>query len=182
MPHLLVDLRCACGNVRRARATRVRNGLVTQCASCARAAAAQRGGETRRSPFAAAHQVLDTYQQNARRKGLAFALTREQGRALLAGDCNYCGTVAAPFNGIDRIDNAIGYVDGNVASCCSICNYAKRDMTTAAFIDWIARAHAHLGLLQRDRRVRGAVAAQPDGGGAHHGGRSGHALDSRGAP
>jgi hypothetical protein len=41
------------------------------------------------------------------------------------------------YNGIDRLDCAIGYQPNNVVSCCAICNRAKGDMPFEAFIEWI---------------------------------------------
>ena len=46
-------------------------------------------------------------------------------------------------NGIDRIDNNIGYESKNVVSCCKICNYAKSNMNYKDFILWIQKAAAH---------------------------------------
>lgn len=43
------------------------------------------------------------------------------------------------YNGIDRMDNSKGYVDGNVLPCCSICNHAKHVMNYDDFISWINR-------------------------------------------
>ena len=33
------------------------------------------------------------------------------------------------YNGIDRIDNKLGYIKGNMTPCCKICNHAKHDLT-----------------------------------------------------
>lgn len=38
------------------------------------------------------------------------------------------------FNGIDRIDNNEGYVEGNVRSCCKTCNRMKSSMTAEMFV------------------------------------------------
>lgn len=41
------------------------------------------------------------------------------------------------LNGIDRIDSDLGYVDGNVKSCCFICNRAKGNLSIIDFRKWI---------------------------------------------
>lgn len=41
------------------------------------------------------------------------------------------------YNGIDRIDSNKTYVINNVVSCCSTCNYAKRNLNVNEFIEWI---------------------------------------------
>lgn len=38
--------------------------------------------------------------------------------------CNYCGDLNIK-NGIDRVDNSKGYVEGNCVPCCPNCNAAK---------------------------------------------------------
>lgn len=47
-------------------------------------------------------------------------------------------------NGIDRIDSAKGYVDGNMQPMCQQCNIAKSDRTQEEFEEHILRAAAHI--------------------------------------
>ena len=95
------------------------------------------------------------YRNNARVRGLEWALDSDIVRALFTGDCYYCGAEPAnvyetskrsgPFvyNGIDRKDNAIGYRPENCVSCCRICNRAKLDMPFRDFLIWARRLGAH---------------------------------------
>jgi hypothetical protein len=53
----------------------------------------------------------------------------------------YSRTNEYTYSGIDRLDNNIGYVSGNCVPCCSVCNYAKRDMTVDQFKNWIKRIY-----------------------------------------
>ena len=48
------------------------------------------------------------------------------------------------LNGIDRINNSVGYTEKNSVPCCGTCNVAKGQMTLAEFKLWIARIHARL--------------------------------------
>lgn len=41
------------------------------------------------------------------------------------------------YNGIDRMDNSLGYISGNVVTCCQICNRAKGAMLLEDFMLWI---------------------------------------------
>lgn len=43
------------------------------------------------------------------------------------------------YNGIDRVNNAKGYVTGNVVSCCKNCNLMKKNMSADAFIAHVRR-------------------------------------------
>lgn len=77
-------------------------------------------------------------------------LTIEQYSILIMNNCHYCnspGTQIMHFsqafkrNGIDRIDNNIGYTINNCVSCCSICNFAKRSSNYDDFINWVEKVY-----------------------------------------
>ena len=65
-----------------------------------------------------------------------FQLTKEQYDDLRQGKCSYCGRRCSDThtNGIDRVDNNIGYVYDNCVSCCGSCNIAKGTMSVDDFI------------------------------------------------
>jgi hypothetical protein len=102
------------------------------------------------------------YLRGAMERGLTFDLAIEEFQTLVAGDCYYCGQPPTQtyiphgtkkfgrpreplvYNGIDRVDNNLGYIPGNVVSCCKECNFAKRKMSHDDFIALairIARKH-----------------------------------------
>lgn len=43
------------------------------------------------------------------------------------------------YNSIDRVNNELGYVEGNMVPCCDICNKAKRNLPLSVFLQWIER-------------------------------------------
>lgn len=104
---------------------------------------------------AARNRVLASYRDGARKRGLAWRLTGEDFDGLTAQDCFYCGNRPSSsaknatkgrsfngdfvYNGIDRVDNAAGYIPGNVVTCCGICNRAKGNRSFGEFMAWIAR-------------------------------------------
>ena len=107
---------------------------------------------------AALQRVWNRYKSNARIRGIAFELTRDQFRSVITQNCYYCGEMPSNpektgegtflFNGIDRINNDLNYSFENSISCCKICNHAKRQMTATEFIHWVARVHArHCSLV-----------------------------------
>jgi 5-methylcytosine-specific restriction endonuclease McrA len=108
------------------------------------------------------NQLVARYRKNAKAKNRLFALSVEECIALFRSNCHYCGVepsqvmrhrVHRPggrlneetytYNGIDRIDNEVGYIAGNVVACCGTCNHAKRDMTYDEFLTWVYRVHQH---------------------------------------
>lgn len=175
--HPLARFLCACGQERTARATSVRRGLVSQCVACAKASAAKRGGVRRRlpEPERTHRERLSVYRLNAKAKGLSFELSPQEFVALLLAPCDYCGV--APGGGVDRVDSARGYVAGNCVSCCATCNYAKRELSRAEFVAWVARVHDHQSALQRDRPVLLRVVEQPDGCRSHQAGGDSQQVD-----
>ena len=47
------------------------------------------------------------------------------------------------FNGIDRIDSNLGYVNDNCVSCCKDCNTAKNTLSESAFRSLVCRIYEH---------------------------------------
>jgi hypothetical protein len=70
------------------------------------------------------------YKKRANMKLLLFELTIEDYNTIINSQCYLCGRKSYEKykNGIDRIDNNLGYTMNNVKSCCGSCNYIKKDM------------------------------------------------------
>lgn len=72
---------------------------------------------------------------------------------MLDNSCNYCGEMGSSYlkdkttdfilyyNGLDRIDNMLGYRTKNVLTACKICNPARGEMSVQEFKDYIIRLH-----------------------------------------
>ena len=73
------------------------------------------------------------YRCNARRRGLIFNISKEWFNKERKGLCHYCKRPNA--NGIDRMNNEIGYTEENCVACCKTCNYMKSDRSVSVFID-----------------------------------------------
>ena len=85
---------------------------------------------------------FNSYSQDARKRGLVFELSFSDFMKLWGAACSYCGDNIDTI-GIDRIDNSIGYVIDNIASCCSQCNFMKRSYTKSEFIKKCQSIAAH---------------------------------------
>lgn len=89
------------------------------------------------------------HRKSAAVRNLQFDLTEHEVKTLIFNRCHYCGTEpnreivgalgSVQINGIDRVDNDVGYVTGNAVPCCTECNYAKRNMTHEKFMSWVKR-------------------------------------------
>ncbi len=90
------------------------------------------------------------YKYEANKRGFEFTLTQEDFRVITQNSCAYCNqpplnkarlsygsknTESYVYNGIDRVNNAVGYVEGNVVACCSVCNFMKAKLSVDDFIN-----------------------------------------------
>lgn len=136
--HPTAVCQCDCGRTRQVRQSALRRRQIECCAKCVDRWA------TRLRSTAADRDLRDresTYKCNARRKGVAWELGRQQFQALALAACRYCGV--EPARGIDRLDNSSGYTIANAVPCCATCNYAKREMSADDFIAWVGRVFRH---------------------------------------
>lgn len=67
----------------------------------------------------------------AKRRKLEFNLTFENYQKYISEPCYYCnfelGEPVTSGAGLDRVDSSKGYIEGNVVSCCRMCNLIKSD-------------------------------------------------------
>jgi 5-methylcytosine-specific restriction endonuclease McrA len=70
---------------------------------------------------------VDMYKKRAEKKGVPFGLTNEEFGDLLKSDCWYCKRTPDKWFGVDKVVPSLGYVIGNVVSCCWDCNLDKHE-------------------------------------------------------
>lgn len=79
-------------------------------------------------------------------------ITLNQYTQIVCDNCYYCnGQLPETGYGLDRVDNTKAYSIENIVPCCSICNIAKRALTTQEFFGWLARANETI----TSRKLRG---------------------------
>jgi hypothetical protein len=85
------------------------------------------------------------YKNRAIKKNLEFLLTENDYEDITNKNCYFCGkeNTIRHSNGIDRIDNSKGYIINNVSSCCSECNYMKRNYSFQDVINKFILIHAN---------------------------------------
>jgi 5-methylcytosine-specific restriction endonuclease McrA len=144
---------CDCGKQRSVITSSLKSGNTQSC-GCSRRSP-KPGSGVRLEPGESARRTLvKKYKSSARVRGLEWSVTDDNFIAITQLDCHYCGVVPSQviatssngqfvYNGIDRIDNDIGYVSENLVSCCSICNRAKHAMPYHVFMMWLGRLAAH---------------------------------------
>jgi len=105
------------------------------------------------------------YTHGARERNLVFELTNKQFRELTKENCWYCGIRPAQicrntgkqskknpdayylYNGIDRVDNTIGYTEVNCISCCGRCNRMKGTLHAEDFIIHIRKLARNMNIF-----------------------------------
>lgn len=150
--------RCKCGTEKPVHSKSLRSGSSASC-GCNRGnlfsqntRKLDRENHLLRSEYAA---MLRRHQSKDSSKPISF----ECFSAIVKLPCKYClrtkskqvkdhssrkGLVSdfvLEINGIDRIDPSLGYIVGNIQSCCFVCNRAKGDMSNGEFLEWISLVH-----------------------------------------
>jgi hypothetical protein len=104
------------------------------------------------------NSIFGSYKNRAKRKKISFELSKDMFYLLISDSCFYCGDLPSNllslksrsvnrenisftfnYNGIDRVNNKLGYTFDNSVTCCNICNKAKRDLELNVFKNWIKR-------------------------------------------
>jgi hypothetical protein len=153
--HRRYHCRCACGTTAVVMGSQLRRGKSSMCPSCAH----RRGGAKRLQRMTGMDRLLNNLMKalphNARYRDLAFTLSRDNVAALVSAPCAYCGEVAGNiyhrgqpsemrYNGIDRVNSAVGYIPENCVPCCGTCNKMKLDYPIDAFQQHIERIYNHM--------------------------------------
>lgn len=102
------------------------------------------------------------YRNKAKIKNRSFNISKKRFKILTLSDCFYCGIKPAHvmkshsasleaaqhgayvYNGLDRIDNKLGYTKKNVVPCCEQCNRGKLDYSQEEFLNWAKRLYLHV--------------------------------------
>ena len=137
--------RCDCGKEVILRSYLVRKGKTTSCGCYFKEVISLPAGQ------AALNELFLEYKQAAKQRNHSFSLTKKEFAALIKDECYYCGedprlrlnygTNGITANGVDRVDNSIGYLTSNVVTCCTPCNLAKGTMSSSDFLELIRKIY-----------------------------------------
>lgn len=164
---------CVCGQTRIVKLTDLNKGIVTHC-GC-KNFCNDHGNKVYSPSEASFRAKASNYKAGAKKRNIEFKLTIEETVQLLKQNCSYCGKTPENlynvrlrnrvnkknkinyaylnskeheifYNGIDRVNNNMGYCTGNVVTCCTQCNTAKLNYTEEEFKTWIIKVYENLKL------------------------------------
>lgn len=106
-------------------------------------------------------EIFGSYKRNASKRGYCFELSDKKCQELFQSNCFYCNeppscthkktAIPYTYNGIDRIDSNIGYIEENTVSCCKTCNRMKMALPFNEFTEKIKQIYRHL--LEKDNET-----------------------------
>lgn len=141
--------KCDCGNIGITRGATLVDGKITSC-GCEKIKRFSKLGSSKRKHVHSGFSFLwNSYKSAAKKRNLDFCLSKDQFQDLTSSDCFYCGSTPAHkrktrfkhavysyvFNGIDRINNNLGYSKENCVSCCEFCNKMKMSHDPFVFLE-----------------------------------------------
>ena len=150
--HISWLCKCDCGVERVVRGGYLTSGSVRSCGCLLKENNSNRENPTRLPKgLATMRGLYYKYKNSAKKRGYTFDIDEFQFRHITQERCHYCGVEPSRkrnnskyneiyyYNGIDRINNDIGYCIDNCVACCWDCNNMKKAKDYDEFINHIHR-------------------------------------------
>lgn len=137
---------CKCGVVKDVYTDSLKSGKSQSC-GCIKT--------DKRKPYglSARRDIFCTYRSKCKRNKIDFNLTEDEFNKIISKNCYYCDKKPSNimkkkslyggyvYNGIDRVNNNLGYTLENTVTSCKNCNLAKRQLTQTEFFDMVKRIY-----------------------------------------
>lgn len=148
--HSIWECVCDCGKIKEVVSTSLTRNLTKSC-GCYFLETAGQNQIRLNACEASFNLLLHNYKKGAKRRNLEWSLSNDQFKSLTKGYCYYCNIKPEQFikrndlnggyihNGIDRLDNNLGYNTINCVPCCGMCNWIKGKYNHDIFIKHILK-------------------------------------------
>lgn len=98
-------------------------------------------------------KVFQSYKTRSKMEKKAFDFVYEDFISLIQKQCFYCGKKPSNlsktkycsfvYNGLDRVDNSVGYCFSNCVPCCIECNRMKSNLSQKKFFEHLEKILQH---------------------------------------
>lgn len=139
---------CICGNKREISSKDLRRGINRQYnLSCGKCENSERRVHVHVNECAFNNLYSLCKSAATGRRNLVFDLTPKRFKEITKQNCHYCNCPPSQiaynstragqyvYNGIDRLDPSLGYVEGNCVPACATCNLMKQSLNYEDFIE-----------------------------------------------
>ena len=146
--------KCDCGEMTKSRSYSLKAGRHRQCGECYKNS--PRLNSRLPNNMGPKRECFNNYKRAAKKRGYEFGISFENFVKIIESDCHYCGLAPSQssygqtrgfrrvlINGVDRVDNNLGYIASNAVAACSICNNSKASLPMDEWKSWIERVHKH---------------------------------------
>lgn len=150
--------RCDCGTAKEILGTSLNHDRTKSCGCLG--IEKRRQANSKDDKSVATNLLYLKYKDQAKRRNILFNLSQEEFKSLIFKNCYFCGEPPSNvfanyrknnqaghqpvlYNGIDRLDSDGDYEIDNCVTCCSVCNYGKRQMSEQQFLSWIAKVYRY---------------------------------------
>lgn len=136
-----VTRKCTCGEVKNVSLNKLRMKKTLSCGCYNKERASKRKiSDSDRVK----NSLIREYKSSAKYRNLTYSISDDFLFSLVKKPCHYCNS--EPFkphredqsflyNGLDRLDNNVGYLESNVVPCCFICNKMKCVLSKEEFME-----------------------------------------------
>lgn len=121
------------------------------------------GNKNRRLSFgeSSMNRVYSLYKQSASRRKHSFEISKQEFKDITKRNCYLCNRTPSNkmdnkgeyghyyYNGIDRVDNTMGYINSNCQACCGDCNNMKKDKNIIDFIGFVEKVYNNKNKKQK---------------------------------
>lgn len=153
--HIIWECLCDCGNIITATGQSLKSKNTNSCGCRNINNKYAKNNDFETSSF---NKLFRTYKNRSKKINKSFNLSENDVKILTSNNCFYCDSKPNQriylnviskhkffyiYNGIDRLDNSLGYEVDNCVSCCDTCNTMKMALGEQEFYTHIKRIHDH---------------------------------------
>jgi hypothetical protein len=142
---------CVCGNKKEVFLHNLKQGMVKSCGCLVREHAKENWRKQaiknrKEFGYANSRKIYSQKKRDAKNRGIDFEITFDDFRTISSKNCFYCNVEPLQsndfglqtygvykYNGMDRVNPAIGYKLDNIVPCCWNCNKAKSSLSQDEF-------------------------------------------------